>query len=181
MSDSIKSEEVNLGDFGTTGAVNQLEEPLGELSVRSFPNDFIRVNDELEMSFTAHVMQDGNYDSYLVATAIATELGSDVKMRSLFLAQTASGDNFVLSVAAPTAKNRRNDWVRSGQEAIKKGMGKYIRVSRGNDAFRIVESQRPYPEIIWPDLSIEDMIEQAFADRMITDTNHPLVKELLGL
>ena len=176
-----KEEELSLNDFGTTGPVANAETSTLELSVSSFPQEFFVVNKNPDMIFTGHILQDEDYNSFLVVTSLAELLGSDVKKRSLYLAQTASQENFVLSVAAPSAKNNQNSWVRSGQEAIKKGMSKHVRVTRGSDAFRVIESQRPYPKTQWPELALEEMIEQAFSDRMITDMEHPLVKELLGL
>jgi hypothetical protein len=174
-------EELQLEAFGTSGAVINAEEFTDELEISSFPKGFFTVSDDPNMVFTANVFTDGNYDQHLVATDVAKELGTDVKLRDLRLAQTASGENIVLSTAAPTSRNSRNSWVRSGQEAIKQGMSSFIRVTRGDDAFRIIKAQRPYPEPKWPELSLEDMIEQAFGERMITDMDHPLVKELLGL
>jgi len=174
-------EELSLDAFGTSGAVIDTESVKDELEISSFPKSFFKVNSDSSMVFTAHVLTDGNYVPHLVATAIAEELGTDVKRRDLRLAQTASGENFILSTAAPTARNNRNSWVRSAQEAVKQGMDNFIRVTRSDDAFRIVKSQRPYPEVKWPSLSLEDMIELAFGERMITDKEHPLIKELLGL
>jgi hypothetical protein len=180
VKEESKVEELSLNDFGTTGPVANVEKSTMELSVSSFPQEFFVVNKNPEMLFTGYILQDEDYNSYLVVTSLAELLGSDVKKRSLYLAQTASHENFVLSVAAPTPKNSQNSWVRSGQEAVKKAISKHVRVTRGNDAFRVIESQRPYPKTVWPELALEDMIEQAFSERMITDMEHPLVKELLG-
>lgn len=176
-----KVEEISLDDFGTAGAVINTEEFTDELEISSFPKEFFIISDDPSMVFTANVFTDGNYNQHLVAKAVAKELGTDVKLRDLRLAQTASGENIVLSTAAPTPKNSRNSWVRSAQEGVKQGMDGYIRVTRSNDAFRIIKAQRPYPKPQWPEISLEDMIEQAFGERMITDMDHPLVKVLLGL
>ena len=174
-------EEISLDVFGTSGATIEVVEVNDALEISSFPKSFFKVFNKPELTFTASVLTDGNYTQHLVAKVVADELGSDVKLRDLRLAQTVSGENFVLSTAAPTTKNNRNSWVRSAQEAIKQSIDNPIRVTRGEDSFRIIKSQRPYPEPTWPDLSLEDMIELAFGERMITDMDHPLVKGLLGL
>ncbi len=185
MSKEVKEENqveaFDLDTFGTVGATINVDAVREELEVSSFPKEFFTINNDTNLVLTTHLLTDGAYNSYLVASAIAGMLGNDVKRRNLLAAQTASGENFLLSVAAPTAMNSSNSWVRSGQEAVKQGMNGYIRVTKNDDSFRIIKPQRPYPKTIWPELSLEDMIEQAFGERMITDMEHPLVKELLGL
>ncbi|WP_448553316.1 hypothetical protein [Thalassotalea montiporae] len=177
---SIENTEVNLEIFGTAGLIDLPETQSEGLRISSFPKDVFTVCDDESLVFTTHTVADKDGNQYIVAKDIADKLSGDAKARQLYLAMMRTGETFVLSVPAPTPANRKNSWVRSAHDAVQKGMKNYIRVSRFDEAYRTIESQKPFKQPEWPDISLEEMIEQAFDDRFITDSEHPVMKELIG-
>lgn len=178
MSDVI--EELSLDVFGNKGFSQEPSSEENDWEVRTFPDKPFRANEDPEKSLVAHVLTSGSGDKYLVAMAIADQLVSDVKKRVLVEAQMATGEKFLLSTSAITPKNHNNGWVSSAQSALKKSMSKMVRVSRASDSYRVIESQRPCDKAIWSDLTLEEIIEKAFGDRLITDMDHPAIIELLS-
>jgi hypothetical protein len=178
MSDVI--EELSLDVFGNKGFSQEPSSEENDWEVRPFPDKPFRANEDPEKSLVAHVLTSASGDIYLVAMDIAIQLGSDVKKRVLVEAQMATGDKFLLSISAITPKNHNNDWVSSAQSALKKSMSKMVRVSRASDSYRVIESQRPCDKAIWSDLTLEEIVEKAFGDQLITDMDHPAIIELLS-
>lgn len=177
---STEQNTLDLTQFGEQGLEGELTDEVSSLRIGSFPNEFFKVCPDESLVFTGHVVTDSKGEQYLATKDVAHQLASDAKNRMLVPIVLASGEFMLLSVAAPNQSNRNNSWVRSGQEAVHKGMHKYIRVTRAGEAFRVIESQKPYSEVEWLDMSLEEMIELAFGDRLIKDMEHDVVVELLG-
>ena len=177
---SIENFELDLDVFGVAGVEETEVEQTESLEVSSFPNSFFTACDDTSKHFRASIIKDAKGLQYLVTQTIANKLGSDAKSRHLCLAQHRTGENFVLSTPAPTPATRNNSWVSSAQSGLKKAMEKEVRVTRFEDSYRVIESQRPPRNIVWPDLSLEEILEKAFEDRFITDMEHPVIAELLG-
>jgi hypothetical protein len=170
-----------LDDFGTTGASSVFQPKEDELEVRLFPGKPFTTNDDPMLMFNTHVYIDKNNVSYMVSNDVAHQLGNDVRKRTLVLACEGVDEFFLLSVGTVNQKNRLNSWIRSGQDALLKSSKKYVRVIRDVDSYRATETKRPMPKVKWPEITLEEIINKAFGDRFITDTEHPIVVELLGL
>jgi hypothetical protein len=177
---STEQKAIDLSKFGTQGLEEQLTDEVNSLRIGSFPNEYFKVCPDKSLVFTGHVVTNSRGEQYLATKDVAQQLGSDAKNRMLVPIVLASGEFMILSVAAPNQSNHNNSWVRSGQEAVRKGIDKYIRVSRAGEAFRVIESQKPNSEVEWLDMTIEEMIELAFGERLIKDMNHDAVIEKIG-
>lgn len=181
MSEENTKPIICLDDFGTTGLAPVSQQKEGGFEVRPFPSKPFITNENPNFMFNTHIHTDENNVSYMVSNDIALQLGSDVKKRTLVLACEGIDEFFLLSVASVSQKNRHNSWIRSGQEALNKSSQKHVRVNRDDDSYRVIETKRPMPKVKWPEITLEEIINKAFGDRFITDTEHPIVVELLGL
>jgi hypothetical protein len=177
---SKKQNTLDLTQFGKQGLEGELTDEVNNLRIGSFPNESFKVCPDESLVFTGHVVTDSKGDLYLATKDVANQLGSDAKNRMLVPIKLVSGEFMILSVASPTQSNRNNSWIRSGQEAVRKGIDKFIRVSRAGEAFRVIESQKPQAEVEWLDMTLEEMIDLAFGDRLIKDMGHDVVIEKIG-
>jgi hypothetical protein len=66
--------------------------------------------------------------------------------------------------------------------AIQRAKTRWVRISAdmGLGAYRIWEAQGDLSEPEWPEMTLSEMLEVGFKDRIIDDENHPIVNKLLG-
>ena len=78
-------------------------------------------------------------------------------------------------------KTGDNLWNQSSQEAVYLAMKSWIRVfnKKTNYEARTMKAHIPEPE--WSELSFEQLIGAAFADRLITSPDHRIIRLLQGL
>lgn len=178
MSKENTDPAIFLSDFGVTGLAAQLHQQEGELDVRTFPNKPFVTIDDPDFMFTTHIYTDEDNVLHMVTNDIALQLGSVVKKRMLVLACEGKNDFFLLSIPAVSQKNRKNSWVRSGQEALMKSAKKHVRVSKGMDSYRVSEVTKHFSKVQWPEASLEEIIKKTFAGKFISDLEHPIAAEL---
>ncbi len=61
-------------------------------------------------------------------------------------------------------------------------MTKWVRVTSNMalGAYEISEAIKGYPEPVWPDISLQEILKIAFRDRIVADADHALLQRLRG-
>jgi hypothetical protein len=145
-------------------------------------NDIVRVHpgsDQRVMRVPVfEFKQSTNQELYLVMGGfeIPEEIAELVSYVNLFRGINQLHVEFVWPV-----KTGDNLWNQSSQESVYMAMKQWIRVFNKKTFYeaRIMKAHIPEPE--WSELSFEQLIGTAFADRLITSPNHRIVRLLQGL
>lgn len=124
--------------------------------------------------------EDGTF--HLVSPEIADVLGSLVRAVTLHLAIDRANNPFLIPVPLPDENGQRNSWPQSLLGAIEHAREKWVRIESDKSAsvYQIHEAQGSLEEPKWPDLSLDELINIAFAGRVINDLEHPKVQSALG-
>ena len=119
---------------------------------------------------------------YLVSPEVADMLGSLARAMTLHLAIDRGGNPFLIPIPLPDDRGQRNSWPASMLNAIEHARGKWVRVQSDKPMgiYQIHEAQGKLEGPKWPELSLEELVNIAFAGRVITDLDHPKVQTALG-
>jgi hypothetical protein len=103
-----------------------------------------------------------------------------LKLKRLAVAITRQGSLFIWEAAAPWEGDRGGVWTQTACEAIDAAREGWIRISAGEMAYEITRPNGVLPEPEWPDDSFESLLTKAYSGRVITDYDHPVLRELRG-
>jgi hypothetical protein len=146
--------------------------------------EFIRVRPEPEYRENfAMIDLKEDREEYLVRREIMQELSGEVVFKTVFTAINRQGVIFLWPVRLPRPDERKTEWPRSEREAAELAMTQWVR-TKANMSLGAYETFLPegvVAEPVWPDLSYQELVRIAFRDRMITNTEHPVVRRLRGL
>jgi hypothetical protein len=111
------------------------------------------------------------------------ELAGEVVFKTVFTAINRQGVIFLWPVRLPAPDDRKSEWSRSERIGAELAMTQWVRtranMSLGAYEHTIAEGVMADP--VWPDISYQELVRTAFGDRMVTSTDHPVVKRLRGL
>jgi hypothetical protein len=150
------------------------------------PQDWVRVRPEPEFreDFAVIELKDDR-EEYVIATPAIPALIGEFVNKTLFTAINRQGVLFLWPVRLPEPDGRQMDWHRSAREAAEKAMTGWVRfkanMSLGAYDIFEVDKKARVPDPTWPELSFQEIIRIAFRDRLITTTDHPVIRRLRGL
>jgi hypothetical protein len=145
-------------------------------------NDIVRVHPDAGERLTRvpvfEFKQSTNQELYLIMNGfdIPEEIAELVTYINLFRSINQLHVEFVWPI-----RTGENLWNQSSQECVYTAMKQWIRVFNKKTYYepRPMKAQIPEPE--WSNLSFEQLIGAAFADRLITSPEHRIVRLLQGL
>lgn len=147
------------------------------------PQDFIRVHpDPKYRELMAFLELKEDRETYVADLRAVPELASECYIATMFTAITRTGILFLWPVRVPAADGRTNDWHVSAAAAAEQAMKHWVRI-KSNMSLRayeiyLAESKIPDPE--WPDLTFQEIFRIAVKDKLINQSNHPVIKRLRG-
>lgn len=157
-----------------------------QFSVGRPPNTkYVQVHQSPDHSIITHIINAGKESGvYLPIPQTWDGLRSEptFQIRLLVVATTAQRELFVWPLRLPGANGRTDPWMESEQELAERAKGRWIRVMSNMEISRYEgrEAQGDLPEPEWPDMTFEEMLKNAFRERMITSLDHPVLKRLRG-
>jgi hypothetical protein len=164
------------------GVEREVEEtiPVGRPPSRPF----FRVNADPKMSLETTVIIDKEEmrnDIYLVAPEMRAALAGDLRPALLVPVITRQGVLMIWPLPLPLG-GRPNRWHERARIAAERAKRRWVRMVADVPAgtYRIFEATADLPEPIWPEKPINELLDVAFAGKVIDDDNHPFVQELLG-
>jgi hypothetical protein len=150
-------------------------------------SEFIQCHPDPAMSLavTIYVDRENEDEVFFVAPSMRGILAEDLKPVLLQLATTRKGVLFIWPLTLPSEENPLGrSWHESARKAAEISKGQWVRVfadkSLGGYRVRLAEGNLSPPE--WPvDKTFSELLTIAFADRIITTEDHPVVRRLRGL
>jgi hypothetical protein len=148
--------------------------------------EFVRCHPDPTRTVAVSLLfDDGDGEAYFVAPNMRTALADDSKSTLLQLAMTHDGTLIIWPLTIPNDENPRGrSWHESAMIAKELAKRKWIRVfaDRSRDGYRVFEAAGKLPEPEWPkDKTFNELLEIAFADKIIMSEDHPIVRKLRGL
>ena len=148
------------------------------------PQEFVRVHPDAEYraDFPMIELKDDR-EEFIVGRHLVGELASEIVLKTLFTAINRQGVVFLWPVRLPDPEGRQMEWRRSMREAAEIGTSQWVRMKANMSlgAYEMSVAESAMAEPVWPEASFQDLIKIAFRDRLITNTDHPVIKRLRGL
>ncbi len=141
----------------------------------------VRSGAEWQVQVLTLTMQDTG-DVYFVHPDLYGELADDVRPMMLYLYITRDGTLCLWPVSLPSEDGRLNPWAQSAHTAAKAAQLGWVKVvsSQSLGAYEIRVPTAKMDEPTWPDLSMREILNLAFRDKLITSLDHPIVRGLRG-
>ena len=121
-------------------------------------------------------------ETYLISTEVASTLGSLVRPVELYAAIDRQNNPFLIPIPLPGPNGVRNPWHESLAQAVERAKAVWLRISANKDlgGYDIYEATAKLPDPIWPDITMDELLEIAFRGRIIKNVDHAIVQERLG-
>jgi hypothetical protein len=144
---------------------------------------FIRVRPGTEWSIqalTLSLKDDG--EVYFVHPQLYAELAQEVRPKLLYLYVTRDGSVGLWPVNTPGDDGRLDAWSQSAHTAAKLAQTSWIRLvaNRTVGAYEVRQAANLTDEPVWPELTMREILNLAFRDKLITSLDHPIIKGLRG-
>jgi len=168
-------------NFGQTLGVKKV---LTTVPVGKPPKDrFFRTHQSPDWVYPTFVLEDKVVgETYLVSEEVASVLGSLVRPVELYLIIDRQDNVFLVPVPLPGPNGVRNRWHETLLDAVMRAKTVWLRISANKTlgGYEPFEPIAELPEPTWPVISLDELLDIAFRDRILTSTDHPVVQEKLG-
>lgn len=151
------------------------QKPGGQTWFRVHPDERYR------MDVALLKLRDEN-EVYLIDPSLVGELATEVVPHRLFTYVTRQNAIALWPARLPRGDGRTDHWMRSEHEAANIALTRWVRMTANMPAgaFDVHVSKADLPEPEWPDVSFERLLELAFAEHIVEDLNHPILRRLRG-
>ena len=168
-------------NFGETLGVKKVltTVPVG----RPSKDRFFRTHPSPNWVFPAWILENKvSGETYLVSAEVASALGDQVRPEELHAAIDRQNNPLLIPIPLPGPNGVRNSWHESRAQAVERAKSVWLRISSNKDlgGYDIYEATAKLPEPVWPDTTMDELLEVAFKGRIITSLDHPIVQERLG-
>ena len=144
---------------------------------------FFKVLTGEEWVFGAYILQLKEVnETYLVSPHIAPILGGLARPAQLHAAIDRHNNVFLIPVFLPGEDGKRNQWHESLAQAVNLAETHWVRVvaNMSVGGYDVLQAQGALAEPVWPDTSMEELVNVAFRCKIIDTENHPVIHGLLG-
>jgi hypothetical protein len=109
-------------------------------------------------------------------------LGLPLTLVRLFTCITRQNTVLLWPCKLPSADGRLNTWTSSALTVAEVAKTRWVRMfaNMGTGAYDYAKARADLGEPQWPDRTFKDLVQIAFAGRIIATTEHPVVRQLLG-
>ena len=168
-------------NFGETLGVKKIltTVPVG----RPSKDRFFRTHPSPSWVFPAWILENKAIgETYLVSAEVASALGDQVRPVELHAAIDRQNNPFLIPIPLPGPNGVRNRWHESLAQAVERAKSVWLRISANKDlgGYDIFEATAKLPDPVWPDTTMDELLETAFRGRIITDPYHPVVQDKMG-
>jgi hypothetical protein len=145
--------------------------------------EFIRTHPESEMWMEAAILEfKQDRQSFIVSPALAPYLPGEAVAKLLIPTITNHGALFLWPIKLPDEQGRLDEWNSVAQEAAQRAQAKWIRLmaNMGAGTYDVLEAAGNFPDPVWPQKSLQELLEIAFKGRIIDSMDHPVLRRLRG-
>jgi len=142
---------------------------------------FFRVNPDPDYSFDSFILE-YERSTYLVFPEVASQLPELVKAVRLVSVITREGNPYLWPLRLPKDDGRSDNWATSAIEIAELAKGVWVRVTANMSAgcYIAYKALSITVEPAFLAMTMEEMLQKAFRDFVITDMTHPIAREMLG-
>jgi hypothetical protein len=119
---------------------------------------------------------------FLIAPSLHSVLITEptVSRRLLITTITRQGRLSLWPIRLPAPDGKIDAWNKTAMDAAWRARSTWVRIAAdmGFGNYRVWEAKDALGEPKWPSLSFKDILKIAFADRMISRLDHPVIKRL---
>ena len=151
--------------------------------VKPTKDRFFRTHESPNWVYPSWILENkATGETYIVSEGVASVLGGLVRAVELYAAIDRQNNVFFIPIPLPGANGVRNPWHESLLQAVMRAKLVWLRITANKDlgGYEIFEATAKLPEPIWPDTTLDELLEIAFRGRIITSPDHPVVQEKLG-
>jgi hypothetical protein len=151
--------------------------------VKPTKDRFFRTHESPNWVYPAWVLENkATGETYIVSEEVASVLGGLVRAVELYTAIDRQNNVFFIPIPLPGPNGVRNPWHESLLQAVMRAKLVWLRITANKDLgeYEIFEATAKLPEPIWPDITMDELLEIAFRGRIIKSPDHPVVQEKLG-
>ncbi len=150
---------------------------------RPAKHHFFRVHPEEEYRLEAMVIEIDGDETYLLHPSVSGMFPDLARPVRLHLYVTRTNAIGLWPVKLPAEDGKTNPWHSSAAEAAEIAMERWIRLTANRDmgCYDVIAAEGMIVDPKWPEKSMSELINKAFAQRYVDSEDHPLVKELLGM
>lgn len=166
------------------GSMTKTAKLLTHVPVKRPPkHQFFQVHPKPEYRLEAMIIDLDGDETYLLHPTVASLFPDLAKPVRLHLYVTRTNTIGLWPVKLPADDGRTNPWHQSAAEAAEIAMSRWIRLVANRDmgCYDVIAAEDMIVEPKWPEKSMEELVNKAFAQRYVDNEDHPLVKELLGI
>jgi hypothetical protein len=147
-------------------------------------SEFFQVHPGEDYSLDTSIYEDKvEREFFLVPPGMRAEFVGEARPVLLRLCVNRQGQYFIWPVKLPGEDGRRNSWHNTALDAMAIAANEWVRLTAdmGAGCYRIYKALGELSDPIWPDKSFRELLELAFAQRIIDSPDHPIVRRLRGL
>lgn len=151
--------------------------------------DFFRSHPDAAFRFPAAIIEDENNRSevFIVDSRLINELEGEWKLAILTPIMNRQNELTIWPVKQPVGDRIPCAWHTSALQASVIAKDVWVRMTsnmrtKSYDVYQApAQHKNNWPDPVWPDMTMEELIDIAFRGRVIDSLDHPLVKQLRGL
>ena len=168
------------------GVLAGAKETLSRLPVRKANRqEFFRTHPSEDMSLLTAVYEDkDSREIYLIAPSIIPQMSALGEVTPVKLIPAITRQNVLLLIPAklPNEAGSNTGWQDTMLRATELAKSTWVRTcaDMALGAYRIFEAEAKLSDPEWPDMTLNEMLEVGFKDRVIDSEDHPVFNKLLG-
>jgi hypothetical protein len=146
--------------------------------------EFFRTHPDPEMWFDTGIFEDKEErEVFFVTPAMRNALLGEIKPVTLAVTITRQSVLSLWPLKLPTDEMSYNAWSETAREAAELAKTHWVRMSADMSlgGYRIYKAEGQLSEPVWPDKSLNELLELAFRGRIVDSENHPVIRRLRGL
>ena len=144
-------------------------------------HEFFRVHPDEDFTACFSLLEDKGYRNniYVVHPNLVEQVGQDAFEAQLHLAVNRDGEYFILYCKFPSRPDE--PYATTRLEVVEESKQSWVRMMSKDDGdgYQALKAGAALSDPIWPDKPFMELLEN-IGDRVIDDSDHPLLKRLRG-
>ena len=145
--------------------------------------EFFRTHPDPAMSVELALLEfKQDRQSFIITPEMAPYLPGEAVVKLVVPTITIHGAVFLWPVKLPDEQGRLDEWNSVALEAAERAGSRWLRLmaNMGAGTYDVLEAAGQFPEPVWPEKSLQQLLEIAFKGRVIDSMDHPVLRRLRG-
>jgi hypothetical protein len=144
---------------------------------------FSRIHPGEEYKFRCLLVEDkDNGETYIATPAMQSYLGTNAVAKILRLSVDSTGVPKIIAEPILDGQGTPNSWHASIVKGIDLAETTWVRMEAARNAsqYTIIRSRDDLGDPEWPTQSMEELVQEVFQNKIISDPDHPFARQLEG-